>query len=680
MKKGLLTMLLMAVSLTLTAFGTNKFTITGGNGHPGDEVTVNVSLSTEGTAVVGEMLIPLDKQLKYVDGSCVAGTSYADDYELSAALVDEGLRVVVYSVSLTPLKGDGSEFFSFKVKLGKDPATYAISSTPILGDESGNKLSSDVINGAVTILSPELTVITTSTDYGHIPIRSIYTRNITLQNSGNEPLEVQDVVFSASEFSVAEPTFMMQPGETRSVTIDYAPVTRGAISEMVTFVSNAINGKQSATLIADPFSVNELHVGSASGISDEEVTISLTMNNMEPIVAAQCTFTLPESLVYVADSFTASERAEGYTVASSLDDGKLTLLMYSATSESMNGDDGEIATFKVRLNGTNGWYGISPENVILSNVTTENMVSATTGGSVEIKSPTFSGNKILDMGDNPVTEIATAKYNIYNSGQVDLVINKVTFLADGYSIAEELPISIEPWQSTEITVQYAPIVKGNHSVSMNIYTNDPLNRMKVVTVGGNIYEPNSISATGTSTESGYNLSINLDNYTEIAAVQMDVHWVPEISTSKDLLTLGERMNGFSYVVEPIDEGVYRLIFYSLGGNTIAQGNNEAFTLSFENLTDVNLNDTEITIDNIVLSSIGGENISSQTKLIYNVEISIPGDINGDGEVNVTDVVKLYSYILGNSTDINESVVDLNGDGEVNVSDIVKLYSIILSSN
>lgn len=673
-------MLLMAVSLTLTAFGTNKFTITGGNGHPGDEVTINVSLSTEGTAVVGEMLIPLDKQLKYVDGSCVSGTSYADDYELSAALVDEGLRVVVYSVSLTPLKGDGSEFFSFKVKLGKDPATYTISGTPILGDESGNKLSCDVINGTVTILSPELTVITTSTDYGHIPIRSTYTRNITLQNSGNEPLEVQDVVFSASEFSVAEPTFMMQPGETRSVIIDYAPVTRGAISEMVTFVSNAINGKQSATLIADPFSVNELHVGSASGISDEEVTISLTMNNMEPIVAAQCTFTLPESLVYVADSFTASERAEGYTVASSLDDGKLTLLMYSATSESMNGDDGEIATFKVRLNGTNGWYGLSPENVILSNVTTENMISATTGGSVEIKSPTFSGNKILDMEDNPVTEIATAKYNIYNSGQVDLVISKVTFLADGYSIAEELPISIEPWQSTEITVQYAPIVKGNHSVSMNIYTNDPLNRMKVVTVSGNIYEPNSISATGTSTESGYNLSINLDNYTEIAAVQMDVHWVPEISTSKDLLTLGERMNGFSYVVEPIDEGVYRLIFYSLGGNTIAQGNNEAFTLSFENLTDVNLNDTEITINNIVLSNIGGENISSQTELIYNVEISIPGDINGDGEVNVTDVVKLYSYILGHTTDIEESVVDLNGDGEVNVSDIVKLYSIILSSN
>ena len=673
-------MFLMVVSLTLTAFSANKLTITGGEGHPGDEVTINVSLSTKGSAVVGEMLIPLDKQLKYVEGSCVAGTEYADDYDFSAAMVDEGLRVVVYSVSLTPLKGDGSEFFSFKVKLGKDPATYAISGTPILGDESGNKLSVDVINGAVTILSPELTIVTTSTDYGHIPIRSTYTRAITLQNSGNETLEVSGVEFSAKEFSTNEPTFTIEAGATKDVVITYAPVVRGEISETATFVSNAINGKQSATLIADPFSVNELHVGSASGISDEEVTISLTMNNMEPIVAAQCIFTLPESLVYVADSFVASERASGYTVASSLDNGKLTLLMYSATSEPINGDDGEIATFKVRLNGTNGWYALSPEDVILSNVNTENMTSATSGGSVEIKSPTFSGNKTLDMGDNPITEVTTAKYSIYNSGKVDLVISKVTFLADGYSIAEELPISIEPWQSTEITVQYAPIVKGNHSVSMNIYTNDPLNRMKVVTVGGNIYEPNSISATGEVSENGYDLKVTLDNYTEIAAVQMDVHWSPELSTSKDLLTLGERMNGFSYVVEPVDDGVYRLIFYSLGGNTIAQGNSEAFTLSFENSANVNFNNTEITIDNIVLSSVDGENVSSQIEFTYNVKVPILGDINGDGEVNVTDVVTLYSYILGNTTGIDENVVDLNGDDEVNVTDIVSLYSIILNSN
>lgn len=671
---------LVAVGFMLTANGANIFTISSVDGHPGEEVTVSVSLTTDGTAVVGEMLIPLDKQLKYVAESCVPGAGYADDYEFSAALVDEGLRVVVYSVALTPLKGDGSEFFSFKVKLGKDPATYAMSGTPILGDEAGNRLSAEVTAGAVTILSPELTVITTSTDYGHIPIRSIYTRNITLQNTGNETLNVSDVEFSASEFSTNETAFSIEPGATKDVVINYAPVVRGAISEKVTFVSNAINGKQSATLIADPFSVNELHVGSASGISDEEVTISLTMNNMEPIVGVQCEFALPDELVYVDGSFCVAERSASHSAESVYSDGRLTLMMYSGANEAMADEDGVIATFRVRLNGTSGTYYLRPENVLLSNITAENMTSATSYGKVTIKSPKLVCNSTLDMGSNPVTEMATAKYSIRNSGKVDLVISKVAFLAEGYSIAEELPISVGVSKSTEITVQYVPTVKGNHKVAMNIYTNDPLNRMKVVTVSGDIYEPNSLSATGTLTESGYDLTVNLDNYTEVAALQMDVHWLAEMATSSELFTLGERMNGFSYVVEPIDEGVYRLIFYSLGGKVVPQGNGEAFTLSFENSADVSFNNTEITIDNIVISSVGGENVSSQTELTYNVKISILGDVNGDGKVNVTDIVSLYNYILGNTAGVDESSVDRNGDGKVNVTDIVSLYSIILNSN
>lgn len=679
MKKGLLT-LLWVVGLVLTTNGANIFTISNAQGHPGDEVTISVSLDNSDAVAVAELLIPLDAQLTYVDGSCTLNSARANGHYLSAEKENAGLRVVIYGFEVNELVGSSGELFSFKLKLKKDPQTYPLSAETVIGNVAGENLTASVVDGSVTILSPELTVITTSTNYGHIPIRSTYSRSITLQNSGNEPLQVSGVEFSAAEFSTEESVFTIEAGATKDVTINYAPTMRGAISETVRFISNAINGTQKAALVADPFSVNELHVGSASGNSDEEVTISLTMNNMEPIVAAQCIFTLPESLVYVADSFVASERASSYTVASSLDNGKLTLLMYSATSEPINGDDGEIATFKVRLNGTNGWYALSPEDVILSNVNTENMTSATSGGSVEIKSPTFSGNKTLDMGDNPVTEIATSKYTIRNSGKVDLVISKVTFLADGYSIAEELPISIEPWQSAEITVQYTPNVKGEYSAVMNVYTNDPLNRMKVVTVGGNIYEPNSISVTGEVSENGYDLKVTLDNYTEIAAVQMDVHWSPELSTSKDLLTLGERMNGLSYVVEPVDDGVYRLIFYSLGGNTIAQGNSEAFTLSFENSANVNFNNTEITIDNIVLSSVDGENVSSQIEFTYNVKVPILGDINGDGEVNVTDVVTLYSYILGNTTGIDENVVDLNGDGEVNVTDIVSLYSIILNSN
>ena len=54
-----------------------------------------------------------------------------------------------------------------------------------------------------------------------------------------------------------------------------------------------------------------------------------------------------------------------------------------------------------------------------------------------------------------------------------------------------------------------------------------------------------------------------------------------------------------------------------------------------------------------------------------------GDVNMDGEVNVSDVTMLVSMILGNTT--MNTAADVNTDGEVNVSDVTALVSIILGN-
>ena len=60
---------------------------------------------------------------------------------------------------------------------------------------------------------------------------------------------------------------------------------------------------------------------------------------------------------------------------------------------------------------------------------------------------------------------------------------------------------------------------------------------------------------------------------------------------------------------------------------------------------------------------------------------IPGDTNGDGLVNVTDIVSTVNYIMENPSDnFNKDVADLNGDGIVNVTDIVQMVSIIMNGN
>ena len=72
--------------------------------------------------------------------------------------------------------------------------------------------------------------------------------------------------------------------------------------------------------------------------------------------------------------------------------------------------------------------------------------------------------------------------------------------------------------------------------------------------------------------------------------------------------------------------------------------------------------------------------SSQAGSVTHIKIDIfsqaTGDINGDGEVNVSDVTALINKILGSST-YTDAVCDINGDGEINVSDVTALINMIL---
>ena len=63
--------------------------------------------------------------------------------------------------------------------------------------------------------------------------------------------------------------------------------------------------------------------------------------------------------------------------------------------------------------------------------------------------------------------------------------------------------------------------------------------------------------------------------------------------------------------------------------------------------------------------------------IVGVDFSTPGDVNGDGEVNISDVNAVINFILsGQAT----TAGDVNKDGEVNIADINAVIDIILGGN
>jgi len=58
----------------------------------------------------------------------------------------------------------------------------------------------------------------------------------------------------------------------------------------------------------------------------------------------------------------------------------------------------------------------------------------------------------------------------------------------------------------------------------------------------------------------------------------------------------------------------------------------------------------------------------------NSTVELLGDINGDGVVNMADLISLINIVLSNGTNDR---ADINGDEEVNILDVVKLLNVIL---
>lgn len=87
----------------------------------------------------------------------------------------------------------------------------------------------------------------------------------------------------------------------------------------------------------------------------------------------------------------------------------------------------------------------------------------------------------------------------------------------------------------------------------------------------------------------------------------------------------------------------------------------------------------IQFKDIVLTEKDGQKhtISSYASEV-DVTESINGDSNGDGSVDVADIVVIANHILGNTpANFIESAADVNGDGSIDVADIVFLANLLL---
>ena len=186
------------------------------------------------------------------------------------------------------------------------------------------------------------------------------------------------------------------------------------------------------------------------------------------------------------------------------------------------------------------------------------------------------------------------------------------------------------------------------------------------------------------------VGIDLENKTtDLTAYQFDLTLPDGISLSlndkgKFLVTKTSRYEDDSQTlnISKQEGNTYRFVCFSMSNEIITGTSGAILNVSLTIGESVNVGSYEATINNIVVTKTDGTQLKlKDSKFNIIVTNVVKGDANGDGEVNVSDIVEIVNYIMGKpSANFVQAAADLNGDGEVNVTDIVKVVSIIMDTN
>ena len=81
------------------------------------------------------------------------------------------------------------------------------------------------------------------------------------------------------------------------------------------------------------------------------------------------------------------------------------------------------------------------------------------------------------------------------------------------------------------------------------------------------------------------------------------------------------------------------------------------------------------------NSSGGNWVTFIIDLEDELSNNLLGDVNGDGEINILDVVSILGFIIGSDSPSDSEFLagDYNEDGDLNILDVVAIVSLIINN-
>lgn len=288
------------------------------------------------------------------------------------------------------------------------------------------------------------------------------------------------------------------------------------------------------------------------------------------------------------------------------------------------------------------------------------------GGYITHGNTTIMGENKIGVGEGDDITIEIVANEGYHIDAVKL---------DGTNVKSQLV-------GNELTIRNMTADK-NLTVTFEADKNEP--DEPVVTTENTLTLSNVTANIGTTVT----FPVGLNNVDEITALQMDLHLPTGITLATDgygdvkIETTNRVSNKHTVDCSKIADGSYRIICYSTKNNTFTGNSGELFSLSLVVGSELMDGDYEITATNIEMSDMTGTaHFGQDVKGVVTVKSYMPGDVDGNGQHSINDVVCIVNCVLNRpNTTFIEAAADLDGNGDISINDAVLLISkYILGTN
>lgn len=673
----ILIILLFAGFMTIDA--QNVIQVQSTTAQAQQQCTISVTITNTQQFVGFQLDIPLHGQLTYVQNSGQLNPARSNGHSLTASIINGNvLRIIAFSFSNQAFNGTSGEVVSFQLMTGTVPGTYPLPITNgVIANSNSVNILTAAIDGSVTLLAPNIHTNSSILSFGSIPLGSHQDLQLNIENQGNQSLYISQISFNSTYFQVVgNSSFVISAGQSTNLTVRFTAQMKGVYNKTMQIFSNDPDESViNIGLLATAFAVNELHCGTIQAASGTTATLGLSINNMEPFSAFQFDLLLPEPVNYIQNSvYLNPERSNGHTVSAELiNSNTLRVVGFSVTNQTFTGINGDVVHLQFGINGTGGTYGLELSNVIIADVSGQNIISAYYSNVLVITAPDISLTASLSFGEVSILSSSSATIEISNFGAEALNIGSFDFNNPDFSSPTEFPVTIQPWEIGSFQLNFNPSNVGVTQGLLHIFSNDPDENPFQVNLNANVYAPNymTIPPNGaTQTDTTY-IDVSIQNYDPFIAFECEIHFDPNVM---DFLESG----GFSYLTEratdhvlyvnEISPGIIKLISFSLQQNTFTGNQGTVARIGFAvSAPTIGVN-YPINLANGILADPQGNNVLYATQdgsLTIVQEVVCPEDIflclNNDG-VLLSNGQPAGGLFSGNGVIDNHFYPDLAGVG------------------